>query len=79
MLFANGPALWAFTVFSGFLIISTVVAVFIWMFRDPDRLQSEEYQLERHKISIIGDDRSRGILGTGQAIMNPVYENLSKE
>lgn len=28
----------------------TLVAYFIWTFRDPDRLQSEDYQLEKQRI-----------------------------
>jgi len=36
--------------------VATVVAYFIWMFRDPDRLQSEEYVLRRTELSIYVHD-----------------------
>jgi hypothetical protein len=39
--------------FSAYLpvpVLSAIVAYFIWMFRDPDRLQSEDYQLARQRI-----------------------------
>lgn len=31
-------------------VVVAIVAYFIWMFLDPDRLQSEDYQLEQHKL-----------------------------
>jgi hypothetical protein len=39
--------------FSGVSIISTLIAYFIFMFRDPDRLQSEEYQLRQRELRMI--------------------------
>jgi hypothetical protein len=40
-------------------VVSPIVAYFIWMFRDPIKLQSEHYQLERQRIELLGDERSR--------------------
>src|SRR5208282_3286026 len=34
-------------------IIVTIVAYFIFMFRDPDRLQSEEYQLRQRALRML--------------------------
>ena len=39
--------------FSGISIVSTLIAYFIFMFRDPDRLQSEEYQLRQRELRMI--------------------------
>ena len=39
--------------FAGISIGSTLVAYFIFMFRDPDRLQSEEYQLRQRELRMI--------------------------
>ncbi len=33
-----------------FVVVVTIAAYFMWSFKDPDRLQSEDYQLARHKI-----------------------------
>jgi len=39
--------------FAGVSIVSTLVAYFIFAFRDPDRLQSEEYQLRQRELRMI--------------------------
>jgi hypothetical protein len=39
--------------FAGISIVSTLVAYFIFMFRAPDRLQSEEYQLRQRELRMI--------------------------
>ena len=39
--------------FAGISIVSTLVAYFIFVFRDPDRLQSEEYQLRQRELRMI--------------------------
>jgi hypothetical protein len=31
-------------------VVAAILSYFIWMFRNPDRLQSEEYQLARQRI-----------------------------
>ncbi len=36
---------------AGLPVIAAIIAYFIFMFRDPDRLQSEDYQINRQKIS----------------------------
>ncbi len=38
--------------FAAFPIIVTIIAYFIFMFRDPDRLQSEEYRLQLKEINL---------------------------
>jgi len=35
------------------LLTVTVVAYFILLFRDPDRLQSEEYRLRQRELAMI--------------------------
>lgn len=41
-------------------VIAALIAYFIWMFRDPTKLQSEHYQLEQQRITLLGDDRNLG-------------------
>jgi hypothetical protein len=33
-------------------ILATLISYFIWMFRDPDRLQSEEFVLRQQELTI---------------------------
>jgi hypothetical protein len=47
-------------------ILSAIAAYFIWMFRDPNRLQSEDYQLENQRM-LLGDERAPGIILGGQS------------
>lgn|SRR5665213_1018647 len=53
-----------------------VVAYFLLLSRDPDRLQSERFQLTRQRYSLIGDDLQRGqtIDAEAEVITNPVTE-----
>ena len=47
------------------------------LFKDPDRLQSERYQLTRLHYSLLGDDLHRGqvIEGSAEEIQNPLLSN----
>jgi hypothetical protein len=47
------PLKLTFLGFAGISIVSTLVAYFIFVFRDPDRLQSEEYQLRQRELRMI--------------------------
>ena len=52
-----------------FLVLS-VVAIFVWMcVRDPDRLQSENYQLQR--LALLGDDRAHTAQLEAELVPNP--------
>jgi hypothetical protein len=48
------------------VITAPIIAYFIWMFRDPNRLQSEDYQLENQRM-LLGDERHPGIVIEGRA------------
>lgn len=51
------------TVFLSILVAMVTVAVGVylyWTFKDPERLQSEEYQIQRQKLQLLGDDRHPG-------------------
>jgi hypothetical protein len=39
--------------FAGIPIIVTLIAYFVFMFRDPDRLQSEEYRIRQRAIQLL--------------------------
>jgi phage shock protein PspC (stress-responsive transcriptional regulator) len=48
-------ALWAAFLFCGGCAL---VAYLVWSIVDPDRLQSEDYRIARHRIDVIGDERN---------------------
>ena len=55
---------------TGFLLLAvTVLAYFILLFRDPDRLQSEEYRLRQRELAIIYENRANAEL------VDPAREN----
>lgn len=49
-------------------IAAPMLAYFIWMFKDPNRLQSEDYQLAHQKM-LLGDDRHPGKILDGRALV----------
>jgi hypothetical protein len=53
------------------VIVAPIIAYFIWMFRDPNRLQSEDYQLAQQRL-LLGDDRNPGVVKAvqGQMVTN---------
>ena len=59
-------------------VAAPILAYFIWMFRDPDKIQSEHYQLERRKIDLLGDERHRGPpLIDGELVDNKRLKDLA--
>jgi hypothetical protein len=60
--------------------VCTAVAFFYLLFVDPDRLQSEKFQLTRHQYRLLGDDRISSdrlgqiIEGTREQVSNPTPE-----
>jgi hypothetical protein len=38
-------------------VVATLIAYVVWAIRDPDRLQTEDYRLARHRLEILGDER----------------------
>lgn len=53
-----------------------VIAYFLLLRKDPDRLQSERFQLTRLRYTLIGDDLHRGetIDAEAEVISNPAAE-----
>ncbi len=43
-----------FTAFGALPVLMTLLAYFIYMFRDPKRLQSEDYQLRHQALEFLG-------------------------
>jgi hypothetical protein len=56
--------------------VYAILAFFYLLFKDPDRLQSERFQLTRQQYRLIGDDLRRGqiIESASEVIANPVVE-----
>jgi hypothetical protein len=48
--FAQGDYKFYFFMVFALTVAATLSAYFIWMFKDPDRLQSEDYQLAQQRI-----------------------------
>jgi hypothetical protein len=57
--------------------VCAILAFFYLLFKDPDRLQSERFQLTRQQYRLIGDDLRRGrvIESTSEVIANPVVDS----
>lgn len=48
-------------------------AYIYWSFKNPDRLQTESYQLEQQRMKVIGDERHPGKVIEGAALTaNPM-------
>ncbi|MHC2289168.1 hypothetical protein [Bradyrhizobium barranii] len=60
-------------------VLAPIVAYFVWMVRDPVKLQSEHYQLERQKMELLGDERHRGPVIDGQLVENEPLRHLTRE
>lgn len=45
-----------FAILAVAMVVAPLGAYFWFMCRDRDRLQSEDYQLERHRMALLGDD-----------------------
>jgi hypothetical protein len=65
-IWASDLALW-FLVIGALPVAVSIFAYIYFMIRDPDRLQSEEYNLERHRIEHLGDNEA-GEQGTSQIL-----------
>lgn len=59
---------------------SAIVGFFYLLFKDPDRLQSERFQLTRQQYQLIGDDRRRGQLieADTEVVANPIVEGTNE-
>jgi len=51
------PLLWGVWGLFGLCILSTLIAYVYWSWRDPNRLQTERYQLEQQRLLLLGDER----------------------
>ena len=54
---ANSPLTWAVWGVFGFCVAASIVGYLVWSIYDPNRLQTEEYLLERQRLLTIGDER----------------------
>jgi hypothetical protein len=58
----DGYLKWALFGMSALCVLVALVAYIYFMLRDPNRLHSERYQLERHKLDLMLDERFPGRL-----------------
>ena len=70
MIFSNGWPQIFYACISAVVIISALLAYGYLIVRDPDRVQSEEYQLDRYKISVLGDERHLGSVVDSKPVEN---------
>ena len=59
-----------FACVSGLVILFVLAAYTYLMIKDRDRLQSEDYQLARHRIALLGDDLNKGVIVDSKPVMN---------
>lgn len=79
-LFGTGYLAWAVCGVFLIPIPATIVAYFMWMFRDPDRLQSEKHQMDLRKITLLGDSVAGQLPTIDQKpIANPIIGKHSDE
>jgi hypothetical protein len=61
------------------VIAAPIIAYFIFLFRDPNRLQSEHYQLENQRL-MLGDDRHPGVVLSPRAMVsNPAAPSIEHQ
>jgi hypothetical protein len=66
--------------FGGISPICVIAAFFYLLFKDPDRLQSERFQLTRHQYRLIGDDLRRGqVIENASEVVNPALEGQNAD
>jgi hypothetical protein len=63
---APHPINLCFVVLAMTTTLSAILAYFVWMFKDPNRLQSEDYQLANQRM-LLGDERHPGVIIDGRA------------
>ena len=53
------------------IFVGIGTAYIYWSIKGPDRLQTENYQLEQQRIKVIGDERHPGKVIEGTLTANP--------
>jgi hypothetical protein len=54
-----------------FCVIATIGWYGYWAIKEPDRLQTEDYRLSKHRIDVIGDERNPNDIKVIQAAPTP--------
>jgi hypothetical protein len=57
---ADHPLTWTLWSFVMVWFLGIGGAYIYWSIKDPDRLQTEDYQLEQRRINLLGDERHPG-------------------
>ena len=68
--YSDGLKMWLFFGILAFCIVFFAIIYIAWMFKDPNRLQSEDYQLARHQI--MGDESRGNRMIADIAVTNPL-------
>jgi membrane protein implicated in regulation of membrane protease activity len=64
------PLTWTLWIFFMLWFVATFGAYIFWSIKSPDRLQTENYQLEQQRIKVIGDERHPGKVIEGTLTAN---------
>jgi hypothetical protein len=72
------PLTWVLWIFFIIWMVAIGGAYIFWSFKDPDRLQTENYQLEQQRINLIGDERNPGKVIEGSPLTSNTAMQVSK-
>jgi hypothetical protein len=64
------PLTWTLWIFFMLWFVGIFGAYIFWSNKSPDRLQTENYQLEQQRINLIGDERNPGKVIEGAPLIS---------
>jgi hypothetical protein len=64
------PLTWVLWIFFIIWMVGIGGAYVFWSIKDPNRLQTENYQLEQQRIKVIGDERNPGKVIEGTPLIS---------
>src|SRR6266436_6221334 len=72
------PLTWVLWIFFMVWLVAIFGAYIFWSIKSPDRLQTENYQLEQQRIKVIGDERNPGKVIEGAPLTSNTAMQVSK-
>ncbi len=58
VILGNTSLVWILWTIFCLCVLASIISYAFWTFKDPDRLQSEDFRLERHRLDLLGDERA---------------------